>query len=408
MASHKLTIYIFIAMLLGIGVGDVIFNFYPSQTLVYSDNITLLSTIFLRLIKMIIAPLVFSTLVVGIAKLGDVKVVGRIGGKTISWFLLATIISLSLGMLLVNLFKPGLAMNLPLPTTDLSAGVAKAAISSKGFIAHLVPESFVQAMAGNEILQIIIFSILFGLGCAAIGPKSEVVVESLEAVSQVMLKITSFVMNLAPLAVFAAISTIIAQKGLQVLITYGLLIVEFYFGLLLLWAIFFVLGWFWVGKRMVDLIATIKESILLAFSTASSESAFPKLMEQLVKFGCPKNIVSFTLPLGYSFNLDGSMMYMTFASLFIAQAYHIDLTFGQQVSMLLTLMVTSKGIAGVPRASLVVISGALTQFHIPEEGLLLLMGIDQFLDMGRSATNVVGNAVATVAVSKWENGLKTA
>ncbi len=406
MNSKKLTTFIFVAMLIGIAVGYIVNQFYPANIDAYCDQITLLSKIFLRLIKMIIAPLVFSTLVVGVAKLGDIKVVGRIGGKTLAWFFFATIISLSLGMLLVNLFQPGIGMKLSLPDANLSAGVQKAAINPKDFITHLVPESFFQAMAGNEILQIIIFSLLFGLACAGIHVKSKPIVDGLESLSHVMLKITTFVMNVAPIAVFAAISSIVAKQGLGVLSQYLFLIVEFYFGLFLLWIILFVLGYLWVGKRISHLFVSIKESVLLAFSTASSESAFPKLMEQLERFGCPKNIVSFTLPLGYSFNLDGSMMYMTFASLFIAQAYHIELSFYEQLSMLLTLMLTSKGIAGVPRASLVVISGALAQFHIPEAGLLLLMGIDQILDMGRSATNVFGNAVATVAVSKWEKGLK--
>jgi Na+/H+-dicarboxylate symporter len=404
MKSKGLTQFIFIAMLLGIGVGYVLNTFFDTAP-AYQDNITLVSSLFLRLIKMIIAPLVASTLIVGIAKLGDMKVVGRIGLKTMAWFLFATVISLSLGMVLVNFFKPGAGLNLPLPSQDTVAGIAKAKINPKDFLTHLVPDSFFMAMSGNEILQIIVFSIFFGMACASLPEQTHGLVNAIESISKVMLKITGYVMNMAPLAVFAAISAIIAKSGLGVLITYGKLIGEFYLGLFLLWVILYILGSLWVGKRIKDLFFGVKESVLLAFSTASSESAFPQLMQQLEKFGCQKKIVSFTLPLGYSFNLDGSMMYMTFASLFIAQAYHIEMPLYEQISLLLTLMVTSKGIAGVPRASLVVISGALAQFHIPEAGLLLLMGIDQLLDMGRSATNVIGNAVATVAVSKWENEL---
>ena len=279
-------------------------------------------------------------------------------------------------------------------------------INFADFASHIFPTSVFKALAENEILQIIVFAIFFGMACAAMPDISKPIIKAMDALTHIMLKVTTFVMNLAPIAVFAAISSTIAQNGLEVLITFGKLIGEFYLGLILLWIILVTLGFLFTGKKIFQLISNIKDAVLLAFSTASSESAFPKLIEQLERFGCSNKIVSFVLPLGYSFNLDGSMMYMTFASLFIAQCYHIELSFAQQLSMLLILMVTSKGIAGVPRASLVVISGALATFHIPEAGLLLLMGIDQLLDMGRSATNVLGNAVATTVVSKWENELK--
>ncbi len=342
----------------------------------------------------------------GVAKLGDIKVVGRVGGKTLSWFIFATFISLSLGMLLVNFFQPGASMHIPLPNESVKSGVVAASMNANDFASHIFPTSIFKALAENEILQIIIFSLFFGVACAAMPEISAPVIKALDAVTHIMLKITHYVMNFAPIAVFAAISSVIAQNGLEVLATFGKLIGEFYLGLFLLWCILILLGFLVIGKRITQLIYSIKDAVLLAFSTASSESAFPKLIQQLERFGCSNKIVSFVLPLGYSFNLDGSMMYMTFASLFIAQCYHVELTFAQQLSMLLILMLTSKGIAGVPRASLVVISGALSTFHIPEAGLLLLMGIDQVLDMGRSATNVVGNAVATSVVSKWENELK--
>ncbi len=370
------------------------------------EYISILTDIFLRLIKMIIAPLVFSTLVVGVAKLGDIKAVGRIGGKTMLWFISASFVSLLLGCLLVNIFKPGLAMNLDPPSGLLDAGVDKGSMSLKGFITHIIPSSVIESMATNEILQIVIFSLLFGIATAAIGKHGEPIIKALDAVGHVMLKITSMVMYVAPFAVFAAMTSVVAKKGLGVLSTYAIFIGEFYLGLLLLWLILIGVGYLLIKKRIKTLFGRLKEALLLAFSTASSEAAYPKMMEELERFGCNNRIVSFTLPLGYSFNLDGSMMYMTFASIFIAQSYGIDMSFGDQMLMLLTLMITSKGIAGVPRASLVVIAGTLSSFGIPEAGLLLLLGVDHVLDMGRSATNVVGNAVATVAVSKWEKSLK--
>jgi Na+/H+-dicarboxylate symporter len=412
--SNRLTLWIFIALLIGAITGFILYKNYPVNadgTMSASlagiiDNITILTDVFLRLIKMIIAPLVFSTLVVGVAKVGDIKAVGRIGGKTMLWFISASFVSLLLGCLLVNIFQPGTTMHLDLPPVDADTGIDKAAMTLRGFITHIFPKSVIEAMAGNEILQIVVFSLFFGVATAAIGEKGLPVIKALDAVGHVMLKITGFVMNFAPLAVFAAMTAIVAKQGPQVFITYSIFIGEFYFGLILLWILLLFVAYLLVGKRVWTLITRIKEPLLLAFSTASSEAAFPKTMEELERFGCKDKIVSFVLPLGYSFNLDGSMMYMTFASLFIAQAYGIELTIDKQLTMLLVLMITSKGIAGVPRASLVVIAGTLATFGIPESGLLLLLGVDHLLDMGRSATNVVGNAVATVAVSKWEKSLE--
>jgi Na+/H+-dicarboxylate symporter len=370
-----------------------------------TEPFSVLADVFLRLIKMIVAPLVFTTLVVGVAKLGDINAVGRIGGKTLLWFVGASLMSLLLGMILVNIFEPGIAMHLPVPDTGESSGIANVGFSLKNFLYHIFPSSVIESMAKNEILQIVVFSLFFGVATAAIGERGKIVIEFMDAVAHVILKVTGYVMNLAPIAVFGAMAAIIAKQGMGILKTYSIFIGEFYFGLGLLWVLLAFAGFVVIGKPIINLIKRMKEPILLAFSTASSEAAFPKTMEELQKFGCKDKIVSFVLPLGYSFNLDGSMMYMTFASLFIAQSYGIDLPIATQISMLLVLMLTSKGIAGVPRASLVVIAGTLATFDIPEAGLALLLGIDPLLDMGRSATNVVGNSVATAVVSKWENAL---
>jgi len=369
------------------------------------EPFSVLADVFLRLIKMIVAPLVFTTLVVGVAKLGDIKSVGRIGGKTLLWFLSASFLSLLLGMLIVNLFEPGIAMNLPTPDVSEEVGIAHVGFSLKTFLYHIFPSSVIESMAKNEILQIVVFSLFFGVATAAIGEQGKIVVKALDAVSHVILKVTGYVMQLAPVAVFGAMAAVVAKQGLGILKTYSIFIGEFYFALLVLWICLCLAAYMVIGKRIVSLVKRVKEPILLAFSTSTSEAAFPKTMEELQKFGCKDKIVSFVLPLGYSFNLDGSMMYMTFASLFIAQSYGIELSFATQMTMLLVLMLTSKGIAGVPRASLVVIAGTLSSFNIPEAGLALLLGIDPLLDMGRSATNVMGNSIATAVVSKWENAL---
>lgn len=371
-----------------------------------TEPFSILADIFLRLIKMIVAPLVFTTLVVGVAKLGDISAVGRIGGKTLLWFVGASLLSLLLGMIMVNIFEPGVAMHLPVPDTGESSGIANVAFSLKNFLYHIFPASVIESMAKNEILQIVVFSLFFGVATAAIGEQGKIIINFMDAAAHVILKITGYVMNLAPVAVFGAMAAIIAKQGMGILKTYSIFIGEFYFSLALLWVILGFAAFVVIGKRVISLVKRIKEPILLAFSTASSEAAFPKTMEELQRFGAKDKIVSFVLPLGYSFNLDGSMMYMTFASLFIAQSYGIHLPIATQVSMLLVLMLTSKGIAGVPRASLVVIAGTLATFNIPEAGLALLLGIDPLLDMGRSATNVLGNSIATAVVSKWENALE--
>jgi len=408
MRSQKLTTWIFIAMVAGIIVGYMCNQMIPDPKTAktVAGYVSLLSDIFLRLIKMIIAPLVFSTLVVGIAHMGDTKTVGRVGLKAILWFFCASLVSLLLGMLMVNLLQPGVNLNLPLPDAAASTNLKTGSLSLKEFVAHLVPRSVIEAMATNEILQIVVFSIFFGVAAASLGDRAKTIIAWVDDLVHIMLKITGAVMLFAPVAVFAAIAATITTQGVGILVTYGTFMLEFYFSLLILWAILAFAGFLFLGPAVFKLLGLIKDPLALAFSTASSEAAYPKTMEQLSKFGVNNKITSFVLPMGYSFNLDGSMMYCTFAVLFIAQAYNIQLSLTEQIAMLLILMLTSKGMAGVPRASLVVIAATLASFNIPEAGLLLILGIDQFLDMGRSATNVIGNSIATAVVAKWEGELK--
>ncbi|MEZ7861441.1 MAG: dicarboxylate/amino acid:cation symporter [Aeromonadaceae bacterium] len=407
MKMNKLTAAILISMLLGILVGHLVRSLALDAAMItsFTANITILTDIFLRLIKMIIAPLVFTTLTVGIAKMGDSKTVGRIGFKTLGWFMMASLFSLSLGLVMVTLLQPGVGLELTVPETTAPTGIAAGAITLKDFVTHAIPKSVVEAMANNEILQIVVFSLFFGLAAASLGERAKPVVKLLASTADIMLKVTGFVMMFAPLAVFAAIAAMVAKEGVGILSTYGTFMVQFYVSIGALWLGLIAMGAFFLRGRILHLLRMIREPALLAFSTASSEAAYPKTLERLEHFGCSKRIASFVLPMGYSFNLDGSMMYCTFATLFIAQAYGIELSFAQQITMLLLLMVTSKGMAGVPRASLVVIAATLSQFHIPEAGILLLLGIDHFLDMGRSATNVLGNAIAASVVAQSEQAL---
>lgn len=405
---NRLTIFILIAMVTGVLLGYVVHkNSTPEFVSKFSININLLTTIFLRLVQMIIAPLVFSTLVVGIAKLGDLKTVGRIGGKALLWFISASLVSLLLGLVLVNFFHPGTAINLS--NADNSA--AKDLVSTtqefslSNFIEHMFPKSLVDAMATNQILQIVVFSIFFGVAATAIGDYAKPVIKALEGVSHIILKMVGYVMNFAPLGVFGAIAAVIATKGLEVFNFYGLYLLYFITGIFLLWCVLLLVGFLILRNRIPSLLKRIAQPLLIAFSTTSSEAVFPKLTEELERFGCKDKIVAFTLPLGYSFNLDGSMMYMTFASIAIAQAYHVPMDLGTQLTMLLVLMLTSKGIAGVPRASLVVVAATCDMFHIPVIGVALILPVDHFCDMFRTATNVLGNALATSAVSKWEGEL---
>jgi Na+/H+-dicarboxylate symporter len=406
MRKHGLTTLIFVAFLLGILAGYLVNQFAsPTWQQQFINYISLLTDIFLRLIKMIIAPLVFSTLVAGIAHMGSGSTVGRVGLKAIGWFLLCSVISLSLGLILVNILQPGYTLKLPLPEGVAETGIKSTGINLKDFVAHMVPRSVFEALATNEILQIVVFSGFFGIACAALGDRARQVVIGIEEVSHVMLRITNYVMYAAPVAVFAAIAAIIAKQGLAIIQTYGIFVVEFYGGILILWIVLCLISTPFLGARILTLVRMMREPMVLAFSTASSEAAFPRTLEKLELFGASPKVASFVLPLGYSFNLDGSMMYCTFAAVFIAQAYGIDLSAAEQLTMMLILMLTSKGMAGVPRASLVVIAATLAQFNIPEAGLLLIFGIDQVLDMARSATNVLGNGIAAAVVSKWEGVL---
>ncbi len=408
MKGNKLTLFIIVAMILGVLVGYIIHTETNETTIKsFSTNIKLLSTIFIRLVQMIIAPLVFTTLVVGIAKLGDLKTVGRVGGKAILWFVTASLISLLLGMVLVNYFEPGKYIDLTMQDTEGLKDISNktSSFSLQNFVEHIIPKSFIEAMATNEILQLVVFSIFFGVAAASIGDYAKPLIKALEVASHIILKMVNYVMNFAPLGVFGAIAAVVASKGLSIFEFYLRYFSYFLIGIGLLWIILLGAGFIILRGRMKELMRRISSPLLIAFSTTSSEAVFPKLTEELERFGCKDRIVAFVLPLGYSFNLDGSMMYMTFASLAIAQAYGIDLDITTQLTMLLVLMLTSKGIAGVPRASLVVVLATCAMFDIPPVGVALILPIDHFCDMFRTATNVVGNALATSVVSKWEGEL---
>jgi Na+/H+-dicarboxylate symporter len=408
--SNRLTVFILIAMALGVVVGSIV-NKNSSPVFIndFSTKVKLLGNIFIRLVQMIIAPLVFSTLVVGIAKLGDMKTVGRVGGKAILWFVTASLISLLIGLMLVNYFKPGQYISLSeADTAGLKDLVGKQqTFSLQNFVEHVIPKSFIEAMANNEMLQLVVFSVFFGVAAASIGDYTKPVIKALEAVSHIILKMVNYVMGFAPFGVFGAIAAVVATKGLSIFNFYFKYFSFFLLGILILWFVLLLAGAIILGKRLPELIKRIGSPMLIAFSTTSSEAVFPKLTEELERYGCRDKIVAFVLPLGYSFNLDGSMMYMTFASLAIAQAYGVNLPLGTQLTMLLVLMLTSKGIAGVPRASLVVVLATCAMFKIPPEGVALILPIDHFCDMFRTMTNVVGNALATSVVSKWEGELET-
>ena len=402
----NLTVQILIAMIIGALLGIYIHNNYSEEIAKeFSGYIKMLATVFIRLVQMIISPLVFTTLVVGIAKLGDIRAVGRIGGKALGWFFSASFISLLIGMFWVNLLQPGVGLNLSDVDVSTAAEVTEKAqgFSTQNFIEHIIPKSIVEAMANNEILQIVIFSIFFGLAAASIGDNAKPVVRALDKTSHIILKMVNYVMKFAPLGVFGAIAGVFAIRNLdELLITYAKYFGSFLVGISSLWLFLLVVGYIFLKSRMTTLLKHIVSPLIIAFGTTSSEAVFPKLTEELERFGVKDKIVSFMLPLGYSFNLDGSMMYMTFASIFIAQAYGVHLDMGTQMTMLLVLMLTSKGIAGVPRASLVVVAATCGMFKIPIEGIALILPIDHFCDMFRSATNVLGNALATSVVGKWE------
>ena len=402
MHKNRMTLLILAAMVLGSLLGGVAHAFFPdlaTQQIIAGD-LSIGSTVFLRLIKMILAPLIFSTLVVGIGHMSDAAAVGRIGGKAMLWFVCASLLSLTLGLVLVNIFQPGVGMHKVNMMTDTHLSVHS--LTLDGFIQHMVPDSIFRAMADNEVLQIVVFSIFFGIACASLPAKAKVVLEWAESLSHIILRVTSYVMMIAPLAVFCAMAATVTTNGFSILSIYGKFMGEFYLALATLWAALIGIAFTFLGKQATKLISLMREPFLLAFSTASSEAAYPLILEQLTKLPVSRKVSSFVLPLGYSFNLDGTMMYCTFASIFIAQAYDIALPWSTQITMLLVLMLTSKGMAGIPRASSVVIVATLGQFNIPEEGILLILGIDTFLDMGRSATNVIGNSLAAAVIDKWE------
>jgi Na+/H+-dicarboxylate symporter len=415
--DRKLTWYILIGMIFGVLAGWLVYMFVPAgQTGIwpfgvsgdlkqlYIDSFGLLSGIFLNLIKLLVAPLILSTIVVGIAHMGDSSALGRIGTRAITWFIIASLISISLGLVMVNLFQPGVGVDVSGATREAVGEVQE--LNFFTFILHIFPKNAFEALATNNILQILVFALFAGVALSAIGEKGAPLVRGADALAEMMLQITGYVMRFAPFAVFGALAKVVATSGLGILATYVELVTEFYLSLAVLWIILLSIGAVFLGRRIWTLIRYIREPMMIAFSTASSEAALPKLFEQLDRFGVPRRISGFMLPLGYSFNLDGSMMYMSFATIFIAQAYNIDLSIGEQIIILLTLMISSKGVAAVPRASLVVITGTLAMFGLPVEGVALILGIDQFLDMGRTATNVVGNAVATSVITKWEGMLE--
>ncbi len=402
----NLTVQILVAMIAGALLGVFVhYNYTEAAAKDFSGYIKMLATIFIRLVQMIISPLVFTTLVVGIAKLGDINAVGRIGGKALAWFFTASFISLLIGMFWVNTLQPGIGLELGnVDVTTASEVVEKTqGFSAQNFIEHIIPKSIVEAMATNEILQIVIFSIFFGLAAASIGDHAKPVVNGLDKASHIILKMVTYVMKFAPIGVFGAIAGVFAIRDIEdLLLTYAKFFGSFMVGISTLWVVLLLVGYIFLKDRMTALLKHIMSPLIIAFGTTSSEAVFPKLTEELERFGVKDKIVSFMLPLGYSFNLDGSMMYMTFASIFIAQAYGVPLDFGTQMTMLLVLMLTSKGIAGVPRASLVVVAATCGMFEIPIEGIALILPIDHFCDMFRSATNVLGNALATSVVGKWE------
>src|ERR1700722_4788093 len=397
-------VYVMAGLVLGIALGTASYYSFPDKATAadVAKYMSLVSAIFLKLIKMIIGPLVLSTLVVGIGHMGDAATVGRVGAKTMGWFVSASIVSLLLGLAMVNILQPGVGITIA-DEGGNAANLSTAAFSIENFIDHVVPTSIFKSLADGEILQIVVFSIFAGVAIMALGERGKPLIELADNVSHMMLVITGYVMKLAPIAVCASIASVITKSGPGILLNFAKFLGGFYLTLALLWAILIFVGYLTLGARMADLVKRMYEPFLLAFSTASSEATYPKILEQLEKFGVSKKIASFVLPLGYSFNLDGTMAYCTFASIFIAQAYGIDMPWGKQLAMAAVLMLTSKGVAGVPRASLVVILATLKQFGIPEAGVLLILGIDQFLDMGRSATNVIGNSLAASAVAKFEH-----
>lgn len=409
--KNRLTLSIAIAMLLGVAVGYTCHsNISDAATLkAVAGYFSIVTDVFLRLIKMIIAPLVFATLVSGLAGMDGGDDVGRIGLRSVGWFVCASLISLGIGLVMANMLEPGAGLHLTDPGGDVSTGLATAALNVKDVVTHAFPTSLLDAMARNDILQILVFSLFLGVGLSALkrDPRVDIVIQAVDGMVPVMLRLTGYVMRAAPLGVFGAIASSVTLRGADVIYTYGKLIGSFYVGLLLLWAVLLVIAYAFLGRKAWSLLKAVREPALVAFSTASSEAAYPRLTEQLEKFGVPKRVVGFTLPLGYALNLDGSMMYQAFAAIFIAQAFGIDMPISQQILMLLVLMLSSKGMASVPRGSVVVVAAVAPMFHLPVAGIALVLAIDQLLDMGRTMTNVIGNSIATAVIAKWEAARET-
>ena len=406
--NRTFTLFVVLGMLLGVAAGWACNSYLePWAAKQAADDFGLVTYAFLRLIRMIIAPLVFSTLVVGIAKMEDAATVGRVGGRTLLWFIIASLVSLTLGAAIVTWLQPGAGLHLHVPPAGSVKpdGVSAGDFTPKGFIEHVIPASIIDAMAKNEILQIVIFSVLVGTAAALLGKRVAGLMELIDQVAHIMLKVTNFVMMTAPLAIFAALASTVAEHGLSILFTYAQYIGGFYLALAILWAITMVAAALFIGARALGVVWAVREPILLGFSTTSSEAAYPKTLEELERYGVAPRIASFVLPLGYSFNLMGSMVYATFAILFICQAYDIHMPIDRQITMLLLLMVTSKGMAGVPRAALVVILATLAYFSLPMAGLALILAVDHIMDMGRTATNIMGNSVAAAVVARWEKAL---
>ncbi|SAK44238.1 sodium:dicarboxylate symporter [Caballeronia hypogeia] len=411
MKKWKLSHWIMLGMILGIVAGYACHRNASDETAAkaMAADFGVVTTIFLHMVKMIIAPLVFATLVSGIASMDSGRSIGRIGAKALGWFVGASLVSLGIGLLFVNIAKPGANLNMPLPPADAATHLQTSALNVKDFLTHIVPSSIAEAMAGNQIMQILVFSLFFGIALGKVpGEPGVFLKRAVDGLMETMLLATNAVMAFAPVGIFAAIAGVITVQGLGVVVTYGKLIGWFYVALFALWTVLYFAGRAALGRRMPELIRKIREPMMIAFSTASSEAAFPVLTEKLTEFGVHRRLVGFVLPLGYSFNLDGSMVYQAFAAIFIAQAFGVHMSIGTQITMLLILMISSKGMAAVPRGSLVVVAAILPMFHLPEAGLLLVMGIDQLLDMGRTATNVLGNSIASAVVAKWEGALSPA
>ncbi|CAE6807613.1 Proton/glutamate-aspartate symporter [Paraburkholderia domus] len=404
--KNRLTFYILVGMVLGVIVGYVCHRSVAdaAEAKTIAGYFSIITDIFLRLVKMIIAPLVFATLVSGLAGMEGTSDVRRIGFRSVGWFVCASLFSLALGLVLANALQPGAGLHMTQTSADVATGLNTAGLNFKDFVTHAFPSSIIDAMARNDILQILVFSVLFGVVLSAIksDPRVTPLIAAIDALVPAMLKLTDYVMRLAPIGVFGALASAITVHGLDVLTTYGKLVGCFYLGLVLLWAALILVGHVFLGKSIWRLLKAVREPAMLAFSTASSEAAYPRLTEKLEQFGIDKKVVGFTLPLGYAFNLDGSMMYQAFAAIFIAQAFGIDMPLSAQIMMLLVLMLSSKGMAGVARGSVVVVAAVAPMFHLPPSGVVLILAIDQILDMGRTATNVIGNSIATAVIAKWE------